>query len=332
MAYDDRQADDYLHEIAAGRVPGVSAVLKFGENPDIDTASGFETIWDAGGTYVPPTTARLHNLASTLAADAGTLVSSGTATGGSQTSIEDTGATFVTDGVAVGDYVLNDTNLQIGIVTTVTSETELTMIGRVRYPGSGKPADAIELGDVYRVVTNASTGASFVHVQGLDINRLDLQEFVILNGVSNVATSGSFFRQFRMRAFGPNTTGAAGVITSTAQTDATVSCQIINGNNQTLMAVYTVPLNKIGYIRKWWGAMSGKTNASSVLHLRGGILDGIGYIIQNRTIRASGSSEFSYEPSVDIVLTGGADIWVEADSDTNDTAIASGFDIILEDL
>jgi hypothetical protein len=55
-------------EVAAGNISGEAALNKFGKNPDVDTAAA-EDIWGAGGTWVAPTTARLHNIASTDAND-----------------------------------------------------------------------------------------------------------------------------------------------------------------------------------------------------------------------------------------------------------------------
>ena len=37
---------DFYHEIAAGRVAGTSFEHTFGENSDIDIASGFEVVWN----------------------------------------------------------------------------------------------------------------------------------------------------------------------------------------------------------------------------------------------------------------------------------------------
>ena len=48
-----------------GKVPGYSIVHKFGRNPQIDTGTDPEDIWDGGGVWVAPTTARIHQIAST---------------------------------------------------------------------------------------------------------------------------------------------------------------------------------------------------------------------------------------------------------------------------
>lgn len=59
---------DYYLEVARGNVTGMTALNKFGRNTDIDT--GTEDVWDGGGTWVWPTAARVHNIASSSANDA----------------------------------------------------------------------------------------------------------------------------------------------------------------------------------------------------------------------------------------------------------------------
>lgn len=60
---------DFIIEVAKGNIPGHELVNVSGENADVDTSSD-ETIWTAGGSYVAPTAARVHDLASTSANDA----------------------------------------------------------------------------------------------------------------------------------------------------------------------------------------------------------------------------------------------------------------------
>jgi len=184
-------------------------------------------------------------------------------------------------------------------------------------------------GDAYRIVRDSSTGTSIFHIQGLNAFFLDQSEFVVTNGLVLVATAKSYIRQHRARVFSSAAVNALGTITSTAVTDGTVSLQVINGNNQTLMAVYTIPSNRTGMLVRWWGSMSKKQSASSVVNLRAGQLDKIGYIVQNRSVKSNGSSAFDHRFDVPILFPGGSDMWIEADSDTNDIGIAGGFDIVL---
>lgn len=62
--------DDACLNLSRGLVTGIATLNKFGWNPDIDTATDPEDIWDAGGLHVPPTAARLHDIVSAVAADA----------------------------------------------------------------------------------------------------------------------------------------------------------------------------------------------------------------------------------------------------------------------
>jgi hypothetical protein len=168
---------DFLLRVRRGLVPKHTMINKFGENPLVPNSEVFQTVWDGTGIYVAPTTARIHNVASDEAADDGDILSSGTATDGSVIVIIDDGATFVSDGVTVGDYILNDTKLTIGVATTVT-EDRIDVANNMRNPNSGITATGNESGDDYRIVTNASTGASILHIKGLSSSFLNREEFI----------------------------------------------------------------------------------------------------------------------------------------------------------
>jgi hypothetical protein len=329
MSFKTLPMSDYHLELAKGLIPRHDAISKFGEKPNI--ISGFETIWDGLGVYVPPTQARLHNVASDSAEDAGELISSGTASGGSVQSLIDSAGTFQTDNVAVEDLILNDEKVEIGEVSAVVSETEITIIRAMRDPESGLDGGGFEDGDGYRIARDTESGSSILFLIGLNLFFLEQTELVILNGLDDVATAKSYARLYRARVFATASANAVGTITATTigETVDTISLQVIDGNNQTLMAVYTIPSDKMGLVVRWWASMSKKQSATSVVKLRVGQLDHIGYIEQLRSIQSTGASSFDHDFKIATLLPGGADIWMEADADTQNVGVAGGFDVIL---
>lgn len=320
----------FLELVADGLVEGQSFVDKFGENEDIDDV--FETVTSIGGLYVAPTAARVHNVASTLAADAGTLVSSGTSDSDGSDSLIDSTATFSTDGVVVGDVVVDDTNVLYGYVTAVTSETELAIGGSVKDPsstGPGRDVTGFESGVSYRVVTKASTGAPVMYISGLDGDKLKISEFVILNGAAGILTAKSYLRQSRAKVFGTGTAGAAGTISSIAQTDGTTTLQLINGNNQTLMCVDTVPSDSYANLYSWRCALSRKVGAASSVQVRVGDFNSIGYVTRTEGLGSTGTSRFEERFDPPLRIEGGTDIWINADSDTVNTGVSAGFTMVV---
>jgi len=317
---------------ANGSISGVSSINKFGRNPDIDTTTDPEDIWDGGGIYEPPTTDRIHQIKSSEAQDQGTLKSNGTATGGSLSTLVDTGATFSTDGVAVGDVVLDDDNQDHSIVTAVTSETELAI--RTMHHGNG-----FENGVAYRVINPSGTGACVVHIkQGYEEDGTEHTEFIILNGTTNVATVNSYYRITRMHIHGAgsNTTNV-GNITATADTDTTVTAQISADQGQTLMAFYHVPIGKTGYITNIYATMNRSgavSGAMADISLRsrlwgngndGDIIEGYFNVAVE-----GGTFQKNYIPYKRI--SQGTDVWIRCEGVTdNNTDISAGFDIIIRD-
>jgi len=80
------------HLIGEGLVPGHKPFLRLGYNPEVSNVE--ETIWSAGGSYVWPTAEMGMEVVSGSADDTGTSIHSGTSTGGSTTTLVDTGADF----------------------------------------------------------------------------------------------------------------------------------------------------------------------------------------------------------------------------------------------
>lgn len=232
---------DWYAAMATGELPNHKPYHKFGKNPDIDIVSGFEDIWNGGGHYTGQDCIVAEQLetSSDAAGDAGTVLSSGIATGGGDYTIEDTGADFVADGVAIGDIVLNDTQVEEGIVIEVTAIllTVATMHNMVTNT----------LGDNYRIVTKASTGLPVIKLSMmLDENWEEQEEFIVLNGVSWVNTVGTYIRHARGRGKGGPQLGT--ITTRQATTTANITMAMPTGYNSTMICAGTIPKDCKGFI------------------------------------------------------------------------------------
>ena len=85
-----------------------------------------------------------------------------------------------------------------------------------------------------------------IEVQGLDINGDLVIQTITLTGTTVVLLTTALWRVFRLRNVGA--TNNAGVIHASVSDKATSYAQIAIGNNQTLMALYTIPNGKTGYL------------------------------------------------------------------------------------
>lgn len=102
--------------------------------------------------------------------------------------------------------------------------------------------------------TLAGTGAQKVKVYGLDENYNAITEIVELNGQNAVSTINQYIRVFRLIVIQAGSNGSAvGIIyagtgTVSLGVPANIYAQILIGNNQTLMCVYTISAGYTGYI------------------------------------------------------------------------------------
>lgn len=242
----------YSLEVAFGNVPGLSNYKKFGSNTDVDSGSTPEDLWGGSGLYTgfDATAGENIDVQSTSQQDRGQLVSEGTATGGTTTSLIDTGATFTIDGVAVGDCIVNDTQGFHGIVTAVTSGTELAVI---RFNDDSNDDLTPSAQDDYRVVTTQGTGLALIRLNKmLESDYLEYKtEYIIMSGTTAVPTIGTDYIR-NSRAIGilaGSNDGAVGVISANqTTTTANVFWSIPVDHNQTLVAADTVPKGHTLYI------------------------------------------------------------------------------------
>lgn len=182
---------DFKLEVARGLYEGYSYGVKTGRVPDVDTTTTPEDIYNGGNLYTGfnATANEEISVTSDDPNDVGSLLSSGTVTGGDNNTLTDSSATFITDGVSVGDLVINDTQGTHGIITAVDSETQVTVFGMVNGIAEDHPNNA---GESYRIATASDTGAAVIRLsQILDENYVEQTPvYVILNGLTTVTTSG----------------------------------------------------------------------------------------------------------------------------------------------
>ena len=108
-----------------------------------------------------------------------------------------------------------------------------------------------DTGEAMEVVSTDTTDSQEIFVEGLDENFTAKSEIVTLNGTTPVLLSGLWSRVFR--AHNDGSINFAGDICVQNQVGIlkTPYAKILVGNNQTLMSVYTIPSEYIGYLLKF---------------------------------------------------------------------------------
>ncbi len=180
-----------------------------------------------------------------------------------------------------------------------------------------------------------STGAVTVELQGLDTNWLQITETVTLDGTTKVDSAKTYIRMDRaiVRSGASATAANLGTITVRQKTTtANIFAVLPIGYNETMIAAYTIPAGKTGYLL-WWGASASKKQASfSNVKL---LVRPDGEVFQVKaelTISTTGNSSFTrpYIIPKD-ALTAKSDIRIDADSSAADFAVAAELDILLVD-
>ncbi len=113
--------------------------------------------------------------------------------------------------------------------------------------------------------TSAGTGAKTIFIRGINEAYAAVSETITMNGTSNVATTNTYFHIHLMQVLTGGSVGNnVGIITATAQTDGTVTCQISATLNQSCSSIYMVPVNYKGCLIKARARMANATANSEV--------------------------------------------------------------------
>lgn len=177
----------------------------------------------------------------------------------------------------------------------------------------------------------AETGARTMRLYGLDAAGALIEEVVTLDGVAPVLSVQSFLRMPRARVLTAGSGGEnAGVITvRQSVTQANVFAAIQPGVNRTLIAAYTVPSGKVGYLVSWGAsAAKGGGNESQVRLLArppGGVFE----VLDLTAVIGTGTSSFHHGYDAWPRIEAMTDIQIIANASANNSGVSGDFHLIL---
>lgn len=182
-----------------------------------------------------------------------------------------------------------------------------------------------------------------IEIQGLDANKEVVVQTITLNGQTDVSLPTDLIRAFRMKNVG--STDLVGVVylrvNGTAQTAGVpnnasdVRAIINNGNNQTLMSIYTIPAGKTGYMRDFYADIVGANKVSNYKVKLLARPEGQVFQVKHvKGLSESGTSSVQHDYNEPEVFEEKTDIELRVettDSPITGANISGGFDIVLED-
>jgi len=198
--------------------------------------------------------------------------------------------------------------------------------------------------DIGLLCSSSASDTGDIEIQVLDSNYELVTYTVTLNGQTDVDVSAvggtDGIRVFRMKNVGSSdfvgdvyirqngTTQTAGV----PDTATSVRAVVRNGNNQTEMAVYTIPAGKTGYMRDWYASTAGaKRDSAHTIKVLARPFGQVFQLKHTSNIDVNGTSYLQHKYIEPEVFAEKTDIEMKMDTDQDIAGVATGFDIVLVD-
>lgn len=194
--------------------------------------------------------------------------------------------------------------------------------------------------DIDYISAEDNTDTQLIEIQGLDTDWNFVVQEQTLVGNTPVELDTYLIRVFRIKNLGATDFGghvfcyvSGGTVTAgVPQVGADVRAVVHGDNNQTEMAVYTIPNGKTGYMRQFYASTSGaKKDSSHTIKL---LAKSFGHVFllkhkANMASDASGQINYPYvEPKV---FNSKTDLEMRSNTDQDGVGIIAGFDIVLVD-
>lgn len=193
--------------------------------------------------------------------------------------------------------------------------------GTYSYPASAS---------VMKVSSDTTGDTPVVTISGLDEDYNEASETVTVTGQTAVSTTTSFIRVFRAKVDSSEPTGNIYVGTGTVTTGvpANVFAKINAGENQTLMAIWTVPAGYTAYILAA-SVASGTTLSNKYTEARLKVRPS-GGVFQTKEVLTFQNSYVETVLHMPTVVTEKSDIEVQALTSSGTDAISATFTVVYE--
>jgi len=191
------------------------------------------------------------------------------------------------------------------------------------------PWDALGSGSVVNVERNNAADTGFiVTVQGLDENYNFAEEDITITGADQ---SGSqlFTRVNRVFISDSGVTNSGNIDIEAGAAGGTTVARITAGYGQTLMAVYTIPAGKTGYLIHLTCTGSSDTDASGSIRKR--VFQQDAFRIQHAFEIQLRGGQYDYDFGEPLVFSEKTDIEIRIVNRSNNKRITAAFDILLVD-
>ena len=173
---------------------------------------------------------------------------------------------------------------------------------------------------------NASDDGKSVVLVGLDENYVELEETVTVSSSAATTTANSFLRIFRAYVTNGSATNVGNI---NIQKGGTTVARITAGKAQTLMAIYTVPAGKTGYLLKGVATCQSGADATGDMFIR---YFGQDSFRVGHSFEVSGTGgEYLYDFGVPVKIPEKSDIDVRCNVRSNNARVTAAFDIILDE-
>lgn len=180
--------------------------------------------------------------------------------------------------------------------------------------------------------TSAGTGARTILIRGIDGSFNAASETITMNGLANVPTVNSYVHIHLVQVLTAGSTGNnVGLITGTAQTDATLTISVNPTFNQSVSSIYMVPVGYKAYIARLSSRMNNPTaNSNATVQLLNKPFGGVFQLKTQAGLNNSGSSFVNVNFEAPFILQAKSMTKLSCSTVSNNNTVVEGeYDLIL---